>query len=339
MPFSPLSPCLLLLLWGPGGTLWSHLLSQAHPPQSGPRSGSSLERMKAPLNASVSFRAPALLPRGHTRLQDRIPLKPPWISQSLPPNRGAPHISPQREAGGEPPARTHTSYPSELPKAPSGPQHLQARQGPGQRLDMGPSWGLPWVQEGAAWVLGGYGHGRGQSHPSMDGGNLGLSGGAWNVQEEQVKQWAAETLVALEALHEQGVLCRDLNPRNLLLDQAGRCPRPGEKGVGHLHTVLPTGLKTTRVPQMKGLLLPMPPPGLCIQEFAESSWPRLSLGRKPLSPQESRATAPMNTWLCLGLRGHTLGKLCPTLPLAPILFVGGALELASPCQLLSDDSL
>ncbi|XP_017495418.3 ribosomal protein S6 kinase-like 1 isoform X3 [Manis javanica] len=204
-----------------GGTLWSHLLSQAHPPQSGPRSGSSLERMKAPLNASVSFRPPALLPRGHTRLQDRIPLKPPWISQSLPPNRGAPHISPQREAGGEPPARTHTSYPSELPKAPSGPQHLQARQGPGQRLDMGPSWGLPWVQEGAAWVLGGYGHGRGQSHPSMDGGNLGLSGGAWNVQEEQVKQWAAETLVALEALHEQGVLCRDLNPRNLLLDQAG----------------------------------------------------------------------------------------------------------------------
>lgn len=44
------------------------------------------------------------------------------------------------------------------------------------------------------------------------------------MREEQVKQWAAETLVALEALHEQGVLCRDLNPRNLLLDQAGRCP-------------------------------------------------------------------------------------------------------------------
>ena len=43
------------------------------------------------------------------------------------------------------------------------------------------------------------------------------------MKEEQVKQWAAETLVALEALHEQGVLCRDLNPRNLLLDQAGRC--------------------------------------------------------------------------------------------------------------------
>lgn len=37
-----------------------------------------------------------------------------------------------------------------------------------------------------------------------------------------MKQWAAEMLLALEALHEQGVLCRDLNPQNLLLDQAGK---------------------------------------------------------------------------------------------------------------------
>lgn len=39
-----------------------------------------------------------------------------------------------------------------------------------------------------------------------------------------MKQWAAEMLLALEALHEQGVLCRDLNPQNLLLDQAGKIP-------------------------------------------------------------------------------------------------------------------
>lgn len=52
-------------------------------------------------------------------------------------------------------------------------------------------------------------------------------GGAWSLKEEQVRQWAAETLLALEALHQQGVLCRDLNPRNLLLDQAGRSPRRG----------------------------------------------------------------------------------------------------------------
>ncbi|XP_071282898.1 ribosomal protein S6 kinase-like 1 [Agelaius tricolor] len=44
---------------------------------------------------------------------------------------------------------------------------------------------------------------------------------AWAVKEEQVQLWAAEILLALEGLHQQGVLCRDLNPRNLLLDSAG----------------------------------------------------------------------------------------------------------------------
>ncbi|NXO95027.1 RPKL1 protein, partial [Certhia brachydactyla] len=44
---------------------------------------------------------------------------------------------------------------------------------------------------------------------------------AWAVKEEQVQLWAAEILLALEGLHQQGVLCRDLNPRNLLLDTAG----------------------------------------------------------------------------------------------------------------------
>ncbi|NWY08902.1 RPKL1 protein, partial [Aphelocoma coerulescens] len=44
---------------------------------------------------------------------------------------------------------------------------------------------------------------------------------AWAVKEEQVQLWAAEILLALEGLHQQGVFCRDLNPRNLLLDAAG----------------------------------------------------------------------------------------------------------------------
>ncbi|KAL2303785.1 hypothetical protein Nmel_009064 [Mimus melanotis] len=44
---------------------------------------------------------------------------------------------------------------------------------------------------------------------------------AWAVKEEQVQLWAAEILLALEGLHQQGVLCRDLNPRNLLFDPAG----------------------------------------------------------------------------------------------------------------------
>ncbi|NXT11783.1 RPKL1 protein, partial [Prunella fulvescens] len=44
---------------------------------------------------------------------------------------------------------------------------------------------------------------------------------AWAVKEEQVQLWAAEILLALEGLHQQGIFCRDLNPRNLLLDTAG----------------------------------------------------------------------------------------------------------------------
>ncbi|XP_064316465.1 ribosomal protein S6 kinase-like 1 isoform X2 [Phalacrocorax carbo] len=44
---------------------------------------------------------------------------------------------------------------------------------------------------------------------------------AWAVKEEQVQLWAAEILLALEGLHQQGILCRDLNPRNLLFDAAG----------------------------------------------------------------------------------------------------------------------
>ncbi|KFO78229.1 Ribosomal protein S6 kinase-like 1, partial [Cuculus canorus] len=55
--------------------------------------------------------------------------------------------------------------------------------------------------------------------PSVAPGGSGQR--AWAVKEEQVQLWAAEILLALEGLHQQGVLCRDLNPRNLLLDTAG----------------------------------------------------------------------------------------------------------------------
>nr|XP_033809067.1 ribosomal protein S6 kinase-like 1 isoform X2 [Geotrypetes seraphini] len=44
---------------------------------------------------------------------------------------------------------------------------------------------------------------------------------AWGLPEEQIKQWAAEIVLALEGLHQQGVTCYDLNPRNILLDTKG----------------------------------------------------------------------------------------------------------------------
>ncbi|XP_069494168.1 ribosomal protein S6 kinase-like 1 isoform X2 [Ambystoma mexicanum] len=45
--------------------------------------------------------------------------------------------------------------------------------------------------------------------------------GPWGLPEHQIQQWAAEILLALEGLHQQGVMCQDLNPRNVLLDDAG----------------------------------------------------------------------------------------------------------------------
>lgn len=124
-------------------------------------------------------------------------------------------------------------------------------------------------------MLGGCGRGKGQSHPSEGRANLGDSGAVWNVKEEKVKQWAAEMVVALEALHEQGVLCQDLNPRNLLLDQAGRSPS---------HTA-PALLLRWDAPRVKGTpkvmcYFPLPASSLSCWTLLQSGWPLspMSLG-------------------------------------------------------------
>lgn len=43
----------------------------------------------------------------------------------------------------------------------------------------------------------------------------------WGLPEAEVRVWGAQILLALESLHEQGILCRDLNPRNILLTSNG----------------------------------------------------------------------------------------------------------------------
>lgn len=43
----------------------------------------------------------------------------------------------------------------------------------------------------------------------------------WGLAEAEVRIWGAQILLALESLHQQGVLCRDLNPRNILLTSNG----------------------------------------------------------------------------------------------------------------------
>lgn len=45
----------------------------------------------------------------------------------------------------------------------------------------------------------------------------------WGLPEAEVRVWGAQILLALESLHQQGILCRDLNPRNVLLTSNGEC--------------------------------------------------------------------------------------------------------------------
>ncbi|XP_028627755.1 ribosomal protein S6 kinase-like 1 isoform X2 [Grammomys surdaster] len=198
-----------------GGTLWSYLLSQAHFQSSGLKSGSVQEKSKAQLSTGLSLMTSAKIPPGHALRWGRIPMEPPWTSQSLPPA-----LQLQKEADVEPSSRTCAVCSSDLTEAPCGHFHSQVRRA-GQSLNPAPTQRLHWVREGADRVLGAYGRGRGQNSSSANQASLGSRRAAWSLREGQVKQWAAEMLLALEALHQQGVLCRDLNPQNLLLDQAG----------------------------------------------------------------------------------------------------------------------
>ncbi|XP_073683105.1 ribosomal protein S6 kinase-like 1 [Garra rufa] len=62
-----------------------------------------------------------------------------------------------------------------------------------------------------------------QLHPQIKAKNFSakLMWGRRGLPEDEVRLWGAQILLALESLHEQGIVCQDLNPQNILLRNSG----------------------------------------------------------------------------------------------------------------------
>ncbi|XP_061223380.1 ribosomal protein S6 kinase-like 1 [Neopsephotus bourkii] len=170
-------------------------------------------------------RVPAAPAKGPSHLSSQGPVVYPWdtltsstgcVSERAGPWLPQPVLNTAR--GAQPPPQQVPELPGARSLLTSGPRQLRAGFAlPGSVQPLGPG---PVAREPRREGSGGLG----LQPPSEQCGAPAACGQgrrAWAVREEQVRLWAAEILLALEGLHQQGVLCRDLNPRNLLLDAAG----------------------------------------------------------------------------------------------------------------------
>lgn len=259
-------PPSLFFLCFPGETLWSHLRAKYRAQQGPPHGSGSLHSKAAPaprarsredgegsaLGSSQGPVEPAASTKGPSRCDHRGLVAYPRDSVTAGEAggcvsaRAAPRHDP-RPLGGErlPP------MPAPVPKAGRGeplPQQVAEPLLPSSsgRRQLDPALQEPW--QGASLTCGRSAAPWGLRRAPASWGH---GWRAWAVKEEQVQLWAAEILLALEGLHQQGVLCRDLNPRNLLLDTAGRWwPRWPPRGGGW-----PLGWETAACPVSRGLRL------------------------------------------------------------------------------------
>ncbi|KFV76923.1 Ribosomal protein S6 kinase-like 1, partial [Dryobates pubescens] len=160
---------------------------------------------------AVASSAGCTLERAASQRDPRLPQTPAPLPKTV---RGG------QAGAGQPLSQQVSETPWAWPLPTSGQRQLHAGVAPsGSSKPSGPGLAKETSWEGSLT--------RGQLNEQPASGqckalaSCGHSQRAWAVKEEQVQLWAAEILLALEGLHQQGVLCRDLNPRNLLLDAGG----------------------------------------------------------------------------------------------------------------------
>ncbi|XP_019354796.2 ribosomal protein S6 kinase-like 1 isoform X2 [Alligator mississippiensis] len=175
----------------------------------------SSEGVSSPLEREAPWQDPKLLASG------RLPQIP---AQNLKAVRNGSLV--QKEPLYQQMSNGPQAQPTWSPRAPPGQKQVPGTTWPSFSEPHRPDSGWQEPVGGISGVQDGKGQHReklasAQQRPAGCWACQGDSQRAWAVNEEQVQLWAAEMLLALEGLHQQGVLCRDLNPRNLLLDAAG----------------------------------------------------------------------------------------------------------------------